>query len=70
MLDIVFKELELVGAYVNRNEFGEAIELLASGRLDVEPIISIQRPLFEGASAFEELADESQSRIKAVLTNE
>jgi L-iditol 2-dehydrogenase len=70
MHDIVFKELEIMAAYVSSTEFPDAIQWLASGRIHLDPIIHIKAPLFQAQSVFEQLADERELRIKAILTQD
>jgi 2-desacetyl-2-hydroxyethyl bacteriochlorophyllide A dehydrogenase len=49
--DIFFKELTLLGAFVNPYTHARAIELLASGLVDVAPLITHRFPIEEAAKA-------------------
>ena len=52
---VVTRELTLYGSCVSVGEYPENIELLNSGKVDVEPLISAVAPLSEGAGWFEQL---------------
>ena len=45
MQTMVTRELVLRGSYTFIDEFDQAIELLASGRIDVRPLIELTAPL-------------------------
>lgn len=49
--DIFFKELRILGAFVNPYTHARAIELMASGRVDVEPLVTHRFPIEESAKA-------------------
>ncbi len=51
---IVVDEVTLVGSRCG--PFAPALELLASGRIDVEPLIQARYPLADGVAAFERAA--------------
>ena len=56
---LVGKELQLVGTQRFDSEFAQAVELIASRRIDVRPIISHTLPLDQAAGAFELARDRS-----------
>jgi threonine dehydrogenase-like Zn-dependent dehydrogenase len=60
---IVVNEVRIVGSRCGR--FGPAIRLLASGRVDLNPLISLRLPLEEGLLAFKEA--ESEANMKVIL---
>lgn len=64
---IVQKELEVRGAFAYRGEFAEAIELLRSGRIVAEPLITHRFPLEQVQEAFEIQLDRDRS-LKVVVT--
>jgi len=64
---LVARELTIVGSYASSGEFRDCIDLVASGKIDVEPLISDVLPLSEGASAFKRLLDGRENLLKIVL---
>lgn len=67
VLDLIDKEVEVLGVFRYANVFPEAIRLVASGQVDVRPLISESRTLADTAEAFQ-LAKESKGRPKVVVT--
>jgi 2-desacetyl-2-hydroxyethyl bacteriochlorophyllide A dehydrogenase len=64
------REISVVGSFnYTADEFGEAVEWLAAGRVDPSPLVSAVRPLAEGAAAFEELAQHPSRFLRIVLTS-
>ena len=59
--EIMSKELDLKGAFRWGIEFDWAVEYIASGRVDVKPLLSGQFPLEDAVKAFELAKDKSQS---------
>jgi len=51
--DIYYKELTVCGSFVNPHTHSRAIQLLASGRIEVATLITHKYPLEEAAEAFE-----------------
>jgi L-idonate 5-dehydrogenase len=64
---VMAKELTLVGTFRFGHEFDEAVALIASGSIDVEQIISAERPLSAAPAALRLALDRSQS-MKVMLT--
>ncbi|MCG5479812.1 L-idonate 5-dehydrogenase [Sinorhizobium alkalisoli] len=56
---LVGKELRLVGSQRFDVEFARAVDLIATRRIDVRPIISHEFPIEQAASAFEQAGDRS-----------
>lgn len=54
------RELELVGAFRANGEFGWAVQLIASGAIDVAPILSGTYPLARAVAALELAGDRSK----------
>lgn len=70
MQEIVTRELTVIGTYLyNFQEFKLVVDLLNSGKLEVEPIISHSAPMSEGAAMFAKMAADPGDWIKVVLTN-
>ena len=65
---VVTREITLFGSCASRGEYPEAIALMASGAIDVAPLISAVAPLEEGASWFERLHRGGEGLLKVVLT--
>ena len=65
---VVTREITLFGSCASRGEYPEAIALMASGAVDVAPLISAVAPLEEGAAWFERLHRAEAGLLKVVLT--
>lgn len=65
--DLVARELTFVGSYASAGEFRTCIDLVASGKINVEPLISDVLPLRDGASAFDRLLKAEENLLKIVL---
>ncbi len=65
---LVTGELTLVGACASSGELGHGLELLASGAVDVEPLLSAVVPLAEGQAWFDRLHAADSGLVKVVLT--
>ena len=63
---IMVKEINYFGSFRFDEEFGEAVELLASGRLDVRPLLTRQFALEEARQAFL-LACDANASIKVQI---
>ena len=64
---VVSREITLFGSCASSGEYPEAIRLLASGEVDVAPLISARAPLAEGALWFERLHRADEGLMKVVL---
>lgn len=65
--ELVARELTFRGSYASSGEFSECIGLVASGKINIEPLISDVLPLEDGASAFERLYKAEENLLKIVL---
>ena len=65
--DLVARELTFIGSYASAGEFRQCIDLVASGKINVEPLISDVMPLREGQRAFERLLKGQENLLKIVL---
>jgi L-iditol 2-dehydrogenase len=66
-LPIVARELNVRGSYAySDDDFQRSIELLASGQVEGEPMLSVA-PLAQGPEAFEALVTDPADRIKVLL---
>ena len=59
--EIMSKELDLRGAFRWGIEFDWAVDYIASGRVDVKPLLSGQFPLQDAVKAFRFAKDKTQS---------
>jgi L-idonate 5-dehydrogenase len=66
---VMSKELDLKGVFRCGYEYQTAVDLIASGKVEVAGIITGRRPLAEAPEAFQLALDRSQS-VKVVLTAE
>ena len=64
---LVAKEHTFTGSYASSGEFRDCIELVASGKINVEPLISDVLPLEEGPDAFDRLLKAEENLLKIVL---
>jgi 2-desacetyl-2-hydroxyethyl bacteriochlorophyllide A dehydrogenase len=70
MQEIVTRELKVAGTFLyTLKEFGEVVELLNSGKLNVAPMISATVPLAEGVDWIRRLAKDPGPLIKVILTD-
>lgn len=61
------KEATVIPIYLGRNAFGEAIELLASGRIEAEQLISHRFPLERAAQAMDTALDSRAGAVKVLI---
>jgi L-iditol 2-dehydrogenase len=64
---VVTRELTLVASCASAGEYPRAIELLASGEVNVEPLISAVAPLTEGQQWFDRLHAAEPGLMKVIL---
>jgi len=63
----IARELTFTGSYASAGEFSRCIEQIASGRINVEPLISEVLPLGQGQEAFDRLFKAEENLLKIVL---
>jgi L-iditol 2-dehydrogenase len=64
---VVTRQIRLQGSCASNGEYPACIDLLASGAIKVDPIISALAPLEEGAAWFEKLYSHNNNLMKVVL---
>ncbi|MGV3558827.1 galactitol-1-phosphate 5-dehydrogenase [Larkinella arboricola] len=64
---VVTRQLRLQGSCAINGEYEAALDLISSGKINVEAILSAEVPLEEGASWFQRLYDKEKGLIKVVL---
>lgn len=64
---VVTREITLYGSCASAGEYPRCLELMASGEVDVTPLISATAPLSEGAEWFERLYNRQPGLMKVVL---
>jgi threonine dehydrogenase-like Zn-dependent dehydrogenase len=64
--DVFRNDWKIVGSFALRYTFQEAIRLLSSGAIKVEPLISHRLPLDQAADAFDRLQRDPK-RIKIIV---
>jgi L-iditol 2-dehydrogenase len=64
---LVAREHTFTGSYASSGEFRDCIEFVASGKINVEPLISDVLPLEEGPDAFDRLLKAEENLLKIVL---
>ena len=65
--DVVTRELSLLGTCASAGEYPECIELMASGAVDVRPLISVTAPLDDGPQWFDRLHRGEGGLMKVIL---
>jgi L-iditol 2-dehydrogenase len=65
---VITHQLRLQGSCASAGEYPQAIELMASKRIDVAPMLSAIAPLAEGGRWFERLYAHEANLMKVVLT--
>jgi L-iditol 2-dehydrogenase len=64
----VTRELTIYGSCASAGEYPACLELIASGALQVAPLLSASAPLSEGAEWFERLYRKEPGLLKVILT--
>jgi L-iditol 2-dehydrogenase len=65
---VVTRQLRLQGSCASTGEYPQAIELVASGKIQVEPLITAVAPLEEGPQWFQRLHSREPNLMKVILT--
>ena len=65
--ELVSRELAFIGSYASAGEFRTCIDLIASGKINVGPLVSEVLPLQEGPAAFKRLLEGKENLLKIVL---
>ena len=65
--ELVARELTFTGSYASSGEFHDCIDFVASGKINVQPLISDVLSLAEGPSAFERLLKAEENLLKIIL---
>lgn len=68
--EVVTRQIRLQGSCASAGEYPRAIELLASGAIQVKPLITAVAPLEEGPHWFERLYAREPNLMKVILTPE
>jgi len=64
---VVTRQLRLLGSCASAGEYGECIELMQNGSINVDPLISALAPLSEGAAWFNRLYAREPGLMKVIL---
>ena len=67
MQQVVTREVTIAGAYGFNIEFGQSLEAIRSGRIDIMPLIEKLAPLEDGPQLFHDLARRELDAIKVIL---
>ena len=68
--EVISKELTLRGSYASSGEYRDAVDLVASGQIDVLRLVSETAPLADGQRAFDRLREGERGLMKIVLEPE
>jgi L-iditol 2-dehydrogenase len=64
---IVSRQLHIQGSCAINGEYPEILELISSGKLDVNAILSVEAPLQEGPDWFTRLYNKEKGLMKVIL---
>jgi L-iditol 2-dehydrogenase len=64
---VVTRQITLFGSCASAGEYGECIELMESGAIDVSPLLSAVAPLSQGAEWFDRLYNREPGLMKVIL---
>jgi L-iditol 2-dehydrogenase len=65
---VVTRQIRLQGSCASAGEYPQAIEYVASGKIQVKPLITAVAPLEQGPRWFERLYSREPNLMKVVLT--
>jgi L-iditol 2-dehydrogenase len=65
--EVVSREISVLGSCASSGEYPQCIELLASGAVDVEPLISLKASLDEAPGLFERLYGGDKQLMKVII---
>jgi len=65
--EVLSRELTILGGWVNPYTFPRALDLLASGRVDVKPFVTARLSLDEAPRGIEMMMDKPEGFIKALV---
>lgn len=64
---VVTRQLRLLGSCASAGEYKECIDLMSSGAMNVDPLLSAVAPLSEGAQWFDRLYNREPGLMKVIL---
>ncbi len=67
---VVTRETNLFGSYISGREYPACLEMIHSGAVDTDRLISAVAPLSEGTSWFKRLHDREPGLMKVILVPE
>jgi len=64
---MVTREIEVLGSYMSRGEYPACLKMIASGKVNVDALITATAPLSDGAAWFKRLHDREPGLLKVIL---
>ena len=64
-VEIVFKELNIVGAYITKGTFPQAVDIIENHRLPLEKLVTLKVPLEQTKFGIDEMA--AARSVKTVI---
>jgi L-iditol 2-dehydrogenase len=64
---VVTREISVYGSYISCGEYPACLEMMASGAINVDALISATAPLAEGAVWFKRLYNKEAGLMKVIL---
>jgi L-iditol 2-dehydrogenase len=64
---VVTRQLSLFGSCASAGEYPQCLDMIASGKVDLAPLISAEAPLAEGAKWFAKLVQKGSGLMKVIL---
>ena len=65
--DVLSKELTILGSWVNPHTFPRALEILASGKIDLKPLVSLRLKLEKIMDGFKAMMEPPKGFMKALI---
>ncbi|MHB1391516.1 MAG: zinc-dependent alcohol dehydrogenase [Clostridia bacterium] len=69
-MDLAARQVAIHGSYMFTSEMKDAMEYLASGKINIEPIVTSTRPLEDTPQVFREMISPDNKEVKVILTTE
>ena len=64
---VVTRQIRVIGSCASRGNYPTCLQMMADGKIDVDPLISAVAPLEEGAAWFDRLYAAEKGLLKVVL---
>jgi 2-desacetyl-2-hydroxyethyl bacteriochlorophyllide A dehydrogenase len=69
-MDLAGRQVSIHGSYMFTTEMKDAMEFIASGEIDIDPIVTSVRPLEDTPQVYQELISSNNKEVKVILTTD